>query len=454
MAERAEPVVNRISLAVAGGGLMHALAMLAACVAMPLLVGRALMLPPADVARLVDATVLVCGLGTLLQAFGASTFAGIRQPVMTGAAFAALGPLLAIAGDTGLGTAAERLQIIAGATMIAAALAIVLAPVSDRLLLIFPPVVRGAAMLMVGLVLLRSGVGWIAAPQEPGLLELAAPHKLAIAAAVLVAIVAVTRYAGGFAGLAVPLAIALGATVAWAALAISLAHLQAAPWVALPQLLPFGRPRFDVVPVLALTVGMLVAMIEASVLFRTLSADARSGSVDADCARGLTADGLASAVASVLAGMPCTAQPASSATSGSNGSGAADRMACAAAGLVLVLLGLSPKFGALLESVPQFVLGGAALVIFGNVTANGVKILADVDYQSQRQNLFIVALSVGIGLVPLVAPQFFKVVLAQQPFLTPLLQSSVLLSVITAVALNLFFNGVGRAAAGAEARTA
>ena len=111
---------------------------------------------------------------------------------------------------------------------------------------------------------------------------------------------------------------------------------------------------------------------------------------------------------------------------------------------MLVVLGLMPKLGAWFQAVPPFVLAGAGLVMFGAVAAHGVRILADVDYHTQRQNLFIVALSVGVGLIPLVAPQFFKVVLANQPALAPLLQSSVVLAVATAVLLNLFFNGTAR----------
>ena len=89
-------------------------------------------------------------------------------------------------------------------------------------------------------------------------------------------------------------------------------------------------------------------------------------------------------------------------------------------------------------SVPQFVLGGAGLVMFGMVAATGIKILASVDYQKQRHNLYVVAISIGFGMIPLVADKFFQ---HMPKALSPLLHSGILLASIAAVALNLYFNG-------------
>jgi len=94
--------------------------------------------------------------------------------------------------------------------------------------------------------------------------------------------------------------------------------------------------------------------------------------------------------------------------------------------------------GALVESVPQFVLGGAGLVMFGMVAATGIRILANVDFKSNRHNLYIVAIAIGAGMIPLVAPRWSQ----QMPHaLHPLLESGILLTAIAAVALNLYFNG-------------
>jgi NCS2 family nucleobase:cation symporter-2 len=96
---------------------------------------------------------------------------------------------------------------------------------------------------------------------------------------------------------------------------------------------------------------------------------------------------------------------------------------------------------ALVEAIPQFVLGGAGLIMFGMVAATGIRILSGVDYKTNRFNLYIVALSIGFGLIPLVAPRWMQ----QMPHnLHPLLESGILLTSLAAVALNLFFNGNGQ----------
>ncbi|MDU6671436.1 MAG: solute carrier family 23 protein, partial [Bradyrhizobium sp.] len=109
-------------------------------------------------------------------------------------------------------------------------------------------------------------------------------------------------------------------------------------------------------------------------------------------------------------------------------------------GVIMLLLGLLPKMAALVEAVPQVVLGGAGLVMFGMVAATGARILAAVDFKTNRFNLFIVAISVGFGLIPLAAPGFFHNLPKD---LQPLLESGILLCTLVAVLLNAFFNGLG-----------
>jgi len=109
-------------------------------------------------------------------------------------------------------------------------------------------------------------------------------------------------------------------------------------------------------------------------------------------------------------------------------------------GAILLLLGLLPKMAALVEAVPLVVLGGAGLVMFGMVAATGARILAAVDFKNNHFNLFVVAISVGFGMIPLAAPTFFR----NLPHdLQPLLESGILLCAVVAVLLNAFFNGVG-----------
>ena len=101
-------------------------------------------------------------------------------------------------------------------------------------------------------------------------------------------------------------------------------------------------------------------------------------------------------------------------------------------------LDAAPKMAALIESLPTVVLGGAGLMMFGMVAATGIRILAGVDFKHNRFNAMIVAISVGIGMITLIAPNFKQ----WMPHgVHPLIGSGILLSSIAAVALNLFYNG-------------
>jgi uric acid transporter len=97
------------------------------------------------------------------------------------------------------------------------------------------------------------------------------------------------------------------------------------------------------------------------------------------------------------------------------------------------------------------VLGGAGLVMFGMVAATGARILTTVDFNNNRYNLFVVAISAGFGMIPLAAPNFFP----NLPYdLQPLLEFGILLCAVVAVTLNAFFNGIGSSAtAEADAAT-
>ena len=132
--------------------------------------------------------------------------------------------------------------------------------------------------------------------------------------------------------------------------------------------------------------------------------------------------------------------------------GVRSRWVTATGGLIMLALGLLPKMSALVEAVPVVVLGGAGIVMFGMVAATGARIFTGVDFKTNRYNLFIVAIAVGFGMIPLVAPNFFQYT---PEVMRPLLESGILLAAIVSVLLNLFFNGLAKTeAAFEEAATA
>ncbi|MDO9710429.1 nucleobase:cation symporter-2 family protein [Paracraurococcus lichenis] len=424
--------------------LQHVLVMYAGAVAVPLIIGRAAKLPPEQVALLVNADLFACGIATLVQSVGLGPF-GIRLPVMMGVTFAAVGPMVAMANAPDLG-----LLGIFGSVIAAGIVTMLVAPFVSRLLPLFPSVVTGTIILMIGISLMRVGVNWAAGAPAPTLPGYGDPLHLGMAGAVLVLILLITKYARGFlANIAVLLGIVAGCAAAWAIGRMGFAKVAAASWFAPVLPFGFGMPVFDPVAILTMSIVMVVVMIESAGMFLAIGEMVDRRVDEAAMTRGLRTDGLGTVIGGIFNTFPYTSFSQNVGLVGVTG--VKSRWVTAAGGAVMLAMGLMPKLGALVESVPLFVLGGAGIVMFGMVAATGVRILSGVDYRDNRHNLYIVAISIGFGLIPLVAPQFFR---AMPHALAPILESGILLSAMMAVVLNLYFNGLGTAAAAREGAAA
>ncbi len=455
-------------------GLQHVLVMYAGAVAVPLIVGRALKLEPADVAFLISADLFVCGLVTLIQSLGVTQWFGIRLPVMMGVTFAAVGPMVAMANAT---PGADGARGIFGAIIAAGLISILIAPLVSRLLRFFPPVVTGTIILVIGVSLMRIGINWIfgnpvgptapqivdpahadwlkavtegavaaGLPEAPSGLALAAKlnnpayaplGNIAISAIVLISILLIARFGRGFvANISVLLGIVIGAVIAVAIGAMSFGKVADAAWFGLITPFHFGTPTFDLVMIVTMTLVMIVVMIESTGMFLALGDMTGKPVTQPMLAAGLRTDGLGTLIGGVFNTFPYTSFSQNVGLVGVTG--IKSRFVCVAGGLILIVLGLVPKMGALVESVPTTVLGGAGLVMFGMVAATGIRILAGVNFAANRNNLFIVAVSLSKGMIPLIAPNFRQWMPHE---IHPLIESGILLASITAVILNAFFNG-------------
>ena len=466
-------------------GLQHVLVMYAGAVAVPLIVGRALKLSPEQVTMLIQADLFCCGLVTLIQSFGATQWFGIRLPVMMGVTFASVAPMVAMANSNpGVGGASLIFGSIIGAGLIS----ILIAPVVSRMLRFFPPVVTGTIIAVIGISLMRVGINWIfgnpfgptapavvdpahaqwlatmkslggaavapaagasapaTVPAMPAGLALVGtvpnpkyaqlPH-IAIAGVSLVSILLIAKFARGFiANISVLLGIIIAAVIATVMGLMNFDKVAKAGWF--DFVLPFeiATPTFDPILILTMTLVMIVVMIESTGMFLALS-DITGKKIDQkQLSAGLRVDGLGTLVGGIFNTFPYTSFSQNVGLVGVTG--VKSRFVCVAAGVILLLLGMFPKMAALVESLPTFVLGGAGLVMFGMVAATGIRILASVDYKANRNNLFIVAVSIGVGMIPLIAPRYLQ----WMPHdIHPLIESGILLASLSAVLLNLFFNG-------------
>lgn len=416
-------------------GLQHVLVMYAGAVAVPLIVGRALKLTPEQVAMLVSADLFACGIATLIQSWGIVPGVGIRMPVMMGVTFASVTPMIAMGANPDLG-----LAVIYGSVIVAGVFGLLVAPLIGRLLPLFPPVVTGTIILVIGVSLMKVGVNWAAG--GVGNPNYGAPVFLGISAFVLLVIMAITRYGAGFVSSAsVLIGIVVGMVVAGFAGLVDLSRVASASWFDVVRPFAFGWPAFDPVSALTLCIVMIVVMIESTGMFLALAEITEDPVDEGRLTKGLRADGLGTLIGGIFNTFPYTSFSQNIGLVGVTG--VRSRYVTVVGGAIMLVLGLIPKLAALVEAVPQCVLGGAGLVMFGMVAATGARILGAVDFARNRNNLFVVAIAVGFGMIPLVAPAFFK----QMPHaLHPLLESGILLSALAAVFLNLFFNGLGSTA--------
>jgi NCS2 family nucleobase:cation symporter-2 len=440
-------------------GLQHVLVMYAGAVAVPLIVGRALKLPPEQIALLINADLFAGGIATLIQAWGLPGV-GIRLPVMMGVTFASVGPMIAIGTNPDLG-----LLTIYGSVIIAGLFGLVVAPFVSRLLPLFPPVVTGTIITVIGISLMRIGVNWaggglpmLTKVIDGQAVQVANPaygalDGLAIAFFVLAVILVVSKWGRGFlANVSVLLGIVAGCAVATGLGMMSYAKVAAAPWFGLVLPFQFGMPTFDFASALTMCLVMVVVMIESTGMFFALGEMTGTPVDEARLTKGLRADGLGTLIGGIFNTFPYTSFSQNVGLVGLTG--VRSRFVAVVGGVIMLALGLVPKLAALVEAVPQFVLGGAGLCMFGMVAATGIRILSGVDFKTRKNDLLIVALSIGFGMIPLVAPKFFD----KLPHaLQPLLESGILLASISAVALNLWFNGLsgdGREAVAKAGRAA
>ena len=459
-------------------GLQHVLVMYAGAIAVPLIIGRALKLTPDQVALLISADLFCCGLVSLIQSFGATQWFGIRLPVMMGVTFAAVGPMVGIASaHPGL----EGAQLIFGSTIAAGLFGMAIAPVASRLLRFFPPVVTGTIIAVIGISLMRVGISWVfglpvgpTAPKlvdpahaqwlgniatlasAPGSTVPAAPtglslnatmpnpkyaslQNMGISALVLVAILLIAKKAKGFiANIAVLLGIVFGAAVCALTGVMGFEKVAKADWFALVLPFQFGFPQFDPVLIAIMCIVMLVTLIESMGMFLALGEMTGRNITQPMLTRGLRTDGLGTLLGGIFNTFPYTSFSQNVGLVGVTG--VRSRFVCVAGGLILIALGLLPKMSALVESLPSAVLGGAGLVMFGMVAATGIRILGGVDFKAKPHNQMIVGISIGFGMIPLVAPSFSQWLPRE---LQPLIESGIILTSIVAVLLNMYFNGTG-----------
>ena len=412
-------------------GLQHVLTMYGGIIAPPLIIGSAAGLHAAELGMLVTAALFVSGCATLLQALGVPGF-GSRLPLVQGVSFAGVATMVTLV------TGGGGLPVVFGAVIASSLIGLLIAPLFAHIIRFFPPVVTGTVITVIGLSLMPVAARW-AMGGNPAAPEWGSTSNIGLAALTLGMVLLLNRIGNAaMKRLAVLLAMVLGTLFAVAEGKTHFSSVLNGDMLALPGVLTFGMPVFNVAAILSMTLIVLVLLTETTAGLIAIGEIVGTKVDSQRIARGLRADMLTNALAPLFNSFP---QSAFAQNIGLVAiTGIKSRYVVAAGGVILVLLGCLPVLGRIVAAVPMPVLGGAGVVLFGTVAASGIRTLAKVDYK-ENMNLVVVATSIAFGMIPIVMPSFYD----QFPgWVRTLFHSGISAACLVSVTLNIIFNNVAK----------
>lgn len=379
-------------------GVQHVLAMFLSNIAVPLIIAGAIGMAGGDKPRLVQIALVMAGLATIVQAYPLGII-GARIPMVMGTSFAFVGGIIMIAKQYNLETAL-------GACLAAAVIEIIIGVAYARVARVFPPLTAAIVVILIGLTLMPVGLDYAAG--GPKASDYGAAHHLAVAGTVFVVTLLLNQLFTGFLSYAsIILGAAVGYVMALVWGLVDFSSMGGAAWFSLPELLPYGL-EFQLEPILLMSFIYVISALETmGDISATIAALGRMPS-DREMRGGLVADGVMSGLAALFGAFPNTSY--SQNVGLIHFTGVASRHVAAIGGCMLVVLGLIPKVGAAISTIPHAVIGGSGLIMFSMIFASGVSIVHHRVLLNKR-NLVILAVSVGLGL----SVQFRPAVLAHAP---------------------------------------
>lgn len=408
-------------------GFQHVLTMYAGLVAVPLIVGQAAGLSNADTAFLITAAFFMGGVFTLVQTLGLP-YVGSQLPLMQGVSFDTIAIMIAIV------TGAGGLPSVFGAVIVASIFGFLIAPVFSKAIRFFPAVVTGSLITVIGLSLIPVAIHW-AMGENPAAADYGGIGNIGLAALTLAIGLGLSKLgSGAISRLSILLSIVIGTIIAFFFGRADFSGVTGSTIFAFPALLHFGVPTFHVAAIISMCIGILVILTETTADILAVREIVGTKVDSKRFTAGLRADMASGIIAPFFGSFP---QSAFAQNIGLIAvTGVKSRFIVAAGGIMLVILGLFPILGRVVTAVPSAVLGGAGLLLFGSVAASGIRMLAAVDYRN-NMNLIIVAVTVGVGIIPTAAPHFYD----QFPiWFQTIAKSGISSAAIVAVVLNLLFN--------------
>ena len=392
------PLGTSISLA-----LQHLVAMIVGCVTPPIIIAGAIGLSQADRVLLIQASLVMSAVSTLLQLFPIGKRFGSGLPVILGVSFAYVPSMQAIAASGG-GVAA-----IAGAMLVGGIVAVIVGIFVKKIRLLFPPVITGTVVFTIGLSLYPTAINYMAGGtantyesvvEVRGLTEAlvyGSWQNWLVAALTLTAVMVLNNRGKGFCKLAsILLGMVFGYIVALCFGMVSFADVGEAAWFSLPRVMHFGI-TFDAPSCIA--VGLLFAInsIQAIGDFTATTVGGLDREpTDNELQGGIIAYGFSNILAALFGGLPTATYSQNVGIVTTNK--VVNRTVFAFAGGFLLLAGVSPKFAAVLTTIPQCVLGGATVTVFSTIAMTGMKLIASQELTARNTTIVGLSAALGVGI--------------------------------------------------------
>lgn len=401
-------------------GFQHIFAAFGGIIVVPIVISAALGFDVKTSTALISGAILMAGVSTFIQSRGVGLI-GARVACVMGTDFTFVAPAIAVGSKFGLAG-------IFGATILGAFLVVILSFFVKPLMKLFPPIVTGTVVCLIGLTLLPVSIDWAAG--GVGAANYGSLKNIAIALFIMTVTLVLNHYGRGLVSSAsVLIGMVVGYIICIPLGMLDFSSVGAASWLSLPRIFAHGV-NFNLKVLLPFIPAYFVTIIGTVGCLKGIG---EVSGVELDEKRigaGVLSDGVGSMLAGAFGTLPNT--------SFSQNVGlipltkVASRYVTMMAGVLLVILGLFPKFAALINIMPQPVLGGVGIVMFGTVAAAGIQTLSRV--KLNNRNLLIIATSIGLGLGVTFRPEF----IAQLPEgLKMIFSSGISTGTIVALVLNL-----------------
>lgn len=401
-------------------GIQHIFAAFGGIIVVPLVLSSALGFDTKTSTALISASILAAGLATIIQARGIGKI-GSKVACIMGTDFTFVSPSITVGSTLGL-------PGIIGATILGAIFEVVLSFFIKPLMKLFPPLVTGTVVCLIGLTLLPVSIDWAAG--GAGSADYGSIKNISIAMLVLIGTLLLNRYGKGMLSSAsILIGMVVGYIVCIPLGLVDFSSVREASWISFPKIFEYGV-TFDLKALLAFIPAYFVTAIETVGCLKAVGEVSEVEMDDKRIGAGVLADGVGSMVGGVVGTLPNT-------TFSQNVgliplTKVASKHVAVMAGIILVLLGFLPKLAAIVNVIPQPVLGGVGIVMFGTVAAAGIKTLSKV--KINERNLLIIATAIGLGLGVTFRPEF----ISQLPEgLKMIFTSGISTGTITALVLNL-----------------